>query len=170
VLLELPEKIEEIAYCALSPEQKQLYDQTFLLHKDALIHDLAAGGKPVPMMHVFALLTALKRICDHPCLITKDIPHYHQHASGKWELFVQLLEEVRASGQKLVVFSQYLENARHHSAVFDRAKKSDGQAYGAARAIASSLSTPSGKIQSVRCLWRHCKPSASVSILFLPLL
>jgi SNF2 family DNA or RNA helicase len=41
-------------------------------------------------------------------LITKEFQEYQKHASGKWDLFVQLLQETRDSGQKLVIFSQYL--------------------------------------------------------------
>ncbi len=108
VLLELPEKIEEIAYCDLSEEQQELYKKTFLLHKEALIKDLENQSKPVPYLHVFSLLSSLKQICDHPCLITKDYSEFQKHKSGKWDLFIELLQEVRDSGQKLVVFSQYL--------------------------------------------------------------
>lgn len=109
VLLELPDKIEEISYCDLSEEQRELYKKTFLLHKEALLKDLENESKPVPYLHVFALLTTLKQICDHPCLITKQLDEYKKHKSGKWDLFVELLQEIRDSGQKLVVFSQYLD-------------------------------------------------------------
>jgi superfamily II DNA or RNA helicase len=108
VLLELPEKIEEIAYCDLSPEQKKLYKQVFLAHKEALLKDLEGQDKSLPYLHIFSLLSNLKQICDHPCLINKQIEDYHHHASGKWDLFVELLQEARESNLKLVVFSQYL--------------------------------------------------------------
>lgn len=109
VLLELPDKIEEIAYCDLSDEQKELYRKTFFLHKEALLKDLENQTKPVPYLHVFSLLSTLKQICDHPCLVTKQYSDYKKHKSGKWDLFVELLQETRDSGQKLVVFSQYLD-------------------------------------------------------------
>jgi superfamily II DNA or RNA helicase len=109
VLLELPDKIEEIAYCDLSDEQEELYRKTFLLHKEALLQDLENKTRPVPYLHVFALLSSLKQICDHPCLITKQYSEFQKHKSGKWDLFVELLHEVRDSGQKLVIFSQYLD-------------------------------------------------------------
>jgi SNF2 family DNA or RNA helicase len=108
VLLELPEKIEEIAYCDLSDEQQELYKKTFLLHKEALLQDLESNTKPVPYLHVFSLLSTLKQICDHPCLLTKQLEAFQTHKSGKWDLFVELLQEIRDSGQKVVVFSQYL--------------------------------------------------------------
>ncbi len=109
VLLELPDKIEEIAYCDLSDEQRELYKKTFTLHKTALLKDLESDTKPVPYLHVFSLLSSLKQICDHPCLINKEFSEYKKHKSGKWDLFVELLNETRDSGQKLVIFSQYLD-------------------------------------------------------------
>jgi superfamily II DNA or RNA helicase len=108
VLLELPEKIEEISYCPLSDEQKTLYKETVLAHQKALEKELMDPSKPVPYIHIFSLLTKLKQICDHPSLLTEDVESYKKHSSGKWDLFVELLEETRDSGQKLVVFSQYL--------------------------------------------------------------
>lgn len=109
VLLELPEKIEEVSYCDLSDEQRELYNKTFRLHKDALMHDLENNAKPVPYIHVFSLLSSLKQICDHPCMVSKQYSEFQKHKSGKWDLFVELLQEIRDSGQKVVVFSQYLD-------------------------------------------------------------
>ncbi len=108
VLLELPEKVEEIAYCDLSPEQTILYKKYFLEHKENLLKDLQNKEHPLAYTHIFSLISHLKQICDHPCLITKNTHDFQKHASGKWDLFLQLLQETRDSGQKLVVFSQYL--------------------------------------------------------------
>ncbi len=109
VLLELPEKTEEIAYCDLSAEQKELYKSLFFSQKQKLEQDLKSGSEGPSVMHVFSLLSKLKQVCDHPCLISKDKENFQSHASGKWDLFVELLEEARESGQKIVVFTQYLD-------------------------------------------------------------
>ena len=107
VLLDLPEKIEEIAYCDLSKDQQELYKAAVFRERDALLHEIEESSQPVPYLHVFALLSRLKQICDHPSLITKE--PYTKSTSGKWNLFLELLSEIRDSGQKLVVFSQYLD-------------------------------------------------------------
>lgn len=107
VLLELPEKTEEIAYCDLSDEQKRLYQEFYYLHKGEVKQEVerrSGGGG----MHIFALFSKLKQICDHPCLLTGELGEFSSHASGKWDLFVELLQEARESGQKVVVFTQYL--------------------------------------------------------------
>ena len=109
VLLDLPEKIEEIAYCDLSARQKELYIETAQSLKNTIFRDLTDVAKPVPYVHVFSALSKLKQICDHPALITGDLKNYEAQASGKWDLFVELLAEAKESGQKVVIFSQYLD-------------------------------------------------------------
>ncbi|GAB4185653.1 MAG: DEAD/DEAH box helicase [Simkaniaceae bacterium] len=106
VLADLPDKTEEISYCDLSEEQKKLYQEYFIKNREAVYESLKE--KDAPYLHVFSLFNTLKIICNHPCLHSDTFKNYKQHKSGKWELFLELLDETRQSGQKLVVFSQYL--------------------------------------------------------------
>ena len=108
VLQELPEKSEDKSYCDLSAEQKKLYQETLSQNRDDLMVSLNDPSAPVNYVHVFSLLSRLKQICDHPALVHKDPAHYKKYQSGKWDLFVELLEEARESEQKVVIFSQYL--------------------------------------------------------------
>jgi len=108
VLTELPEKIEEISICDLSNEQKTLYKEIVRNYREPLLKELADKSSPPPVAHIFSMLSKLKQVCNHPALITKDIKNYKDHSSGKWDLFLELLNETRDSGQKLVVFSQFL--------------------------------------------------------------
>lgn len=108
VLLDLPEKIEEVAHTELAPSQAKLYNDTIEKNRAKILESLQDQNEPVPYMHIFALLSALKQICNHPAVFYKDPSNYQQHASGKWDLFVELLSEALESEQKVVVFSQYL--------------------------------------------------------------
>jgi len=108
VLKELPEKSEDKSYCDLSPTQMKLYQETLSQNRDALIADLRDQNVKVNYVHVFSLLSRLKQICDHPALVHKDPVNYKKYPSGKWDLFVELLDEARESEQKVVIFSQYL--------------------------------------------------------------
>lgn len=109
VLTDLPEKIEEISYCDLSEEQRRLYNEVSLQMRETLYRDLQDQSKPVAYIHIFSAFMKLKQICDHPALFLDEAKNYRGHDSGKWDLFVELLYEARDSGQKVVVFSQYLE-------------------------------------------------------------
>lgn len=57
---------------------------------------------------MFALLSYLKQICNHPAVYYQKPEEYKKYSSGKWELFIELLSEARDSGQKVVIFTQYL--------------------------------------------------------------
>lgn len=108
VLLELPGKSVDLSHCELSEEQEKLYVATLMKERDGLIGDLNQQDKKINYMHVFSLLSRLKQICNHPALVAKDPKNYKKYASGKWDLFVELLSEAIESEQKIVVFSQYL--------------------------------------------------------------
>ncbi len=108
VLRDLPAKTEEVAHCELLPEQFALYNEVLKVSHKKLLDELQNEHNPVPYIHIFALLTNLKQICNHPALYFKDPDNYTFYQSGKWNLFTELLSEARESGQKVVVFSQYL--------------------------------------------------------------
>lgn len=107
VLKDLPEKIEEVSHCDLSDVQAQLYSEVLAQRRHHLIEELRHSDH-VPYMHIFALLSSLKQICDHPAVYLKTPQDYQKYPSGKWDLFTELLAEARESGQKVVIFSQYL--------------------------------------------------------------
>lgn len=107
VLQELPEKTEDKSYCDLSEDQTKLYLKILSQTRDVLV-GLRDQTTSVNYVHVFSLLSQLKQICNHPALIYKDPINYKDYTSGKWDLFIELLEEARESEQKVVVFSQYL--------------------------------------------------------------
>lgn len=108
VLQDLPEKTEEIVHCQLSLQQQELYREALALGRPLIIDKLNEAASPIPYIHIFALLSRLKQICNHPAAYLKQVADYQSYHSGKWDLFVELLGEARASGQKVVVFSQYL--------------------------------------------------------------
>jgi SNF2 family DNA or RNA helicase len=108
VLAELPAKIEDLRTCRLSDDQVKLYRDAVEKRGRDLVEVLESDGQPVPYMHIFALLNLLKQICDHPALVEKDTDNYDRYHSGKWDLFCELLVESLDSGQKVVIYSQYL--------------------------------------------------------------
>lgn len=108
VLLDLPDKIEEISHCTLLEDQKRLYNNVLENSRERILQVLHDRTVAVPYMHIFALLSSLKQICNHPAAFLKMADQFRDYTSGKWELFKELLDEARESSQKVVVFSQYL--------------------------------------------------------------
>lgn len=108
VLKELPPKIEDIRKCRLSEDQIKFYKDVIHNQGAELVQTLKDPDQRVPYMHVFSVLNYLKQICNHPALLEKESKDYQKYESGKWDLFVELLDESLGSGQKVVVFSQFV--------------------------------------------------------------
>lgn len=108
VLPELPSKTEEVYQTDLIGEQKTLYHQVATHQGLPLIDQLRDTSAPIPYMHIFALLSALKQVCNHPASYFRDEKNFTRYESGKWEIFVELLEEALEGNLKVVVFSQFL--------------------------------------------------------------
>jgi len=106
VLTELPPKIVDKRYCELTAEQRTIYGRVMESRAKPLRNQLRAGAS-ISYVHVFAALNFLKQICNHPASAGGGFAE--NATSGKWELFVELLDECMASGLKVVVFSQYVK-------------------------------------------------------------
>lgn len=107
VLPDLPAKVEDLRHCQLSDTQTALYREVLAMKAAPLVQKMQDDETPIPYLHVFATLTMLKQICNHPALLD-DKPNYRAHESGKFELLKELLDEAIGSGHKIVIFSQYV--------------------------------------------------------------
>lgn len=108
VLTELPDVIEDFRNCELSDDQVGLY-RDLISGRGREVMDKIAPGQDdgaVSYMELLAVINYLKQICDHPCLV-KNCTDPGRYKSGKWDLFVELLNECMESSMKVVVFSHY---------------------------------------------------------------
>lgn len=105
VLDDLPEKLEEIRTCRLTKEQTALYTEIHAAGSTSLAPQLADRRAGIPYIHIFALLTRLKQVCDHPALVDGRYEHV---PPGKLEILDEILDEALASENRVVVFSQYV--------------------------------------------------------------
>jgi SNF2 family DNA or RNA helicase len=107
VLEELPPKQEDKIYVDMSAQQEALYRTVCEKRSAPLLRELADASRPVDFIHVFATLTRLKQICDHPALVLQNGADALE--SGKFDAFRELLQQCLDCGRKVVVFSQYVE-------------------------------------------------------------
>jgi superfamily II DNA or RNA helicase len=117
VLRDLPEKVEDIRYCNMTKQQRELYEQALKLKGQPILEAMASLDGPVPYVHVFAVITFLKQICNDPGLVHPD---YDSISSGKIELLDEILGEALESDQKVVIFSQYARMVNRLSAHLDK--------------------------------------------------
>ncbi len=105
VISDLPDKIEQNAWCSLSRTQAALYQQSVQELKKALdegVEGVARKGL------VLAFLTRFKQICNHPSQWLGD-GAWAEADSGKLARLRELAEVIAAKQEKLLVFSQYAE-------------------------------------------------------------
>jgi uncharacterized Zn finger protein/superfamily II DNA or RNA helicase len=104
IISDLPDKIENNQFCALTPEQAALY-QSVVQESLRAIEDkdgIARRGL------VLKLMTALKQIGNHPHQYLKK-GNAAPSLSGKATLLLNLLETIYANHEKVLIFTQYKE-------------------------------------------------------------
>jgi len=116
VLLELPDKQEQVSWCKLHPVQEKLYLQVIDMVQKKLLHGPEAAQ--LNFVNVLAALTKLRQICNHPHLADPDILP-EPEASAKLELLIELVEDAIGSGHKILVFSQFVQMLKIIRQVFD---------------------------------------------------
>lgn len=103
VLGELPEKIESLESMELLPDQKKLYGAYLAkLRHDTLKH-LDKDTLRKNRIRILAGLTRLRQICCHPALFVDG----YKGSSAKYEQLMQIVEESKHSGRRVLVFSQF---------------------------------------------------------------
>jgi superfamily II DNA or RNA helicase len=120
VLEDLPEKVEDIRYCRLLPEQRAVYRSIHRQRSKEIVELLRDKETEIPYMHIFALLTRLKQVCDHPALVEGS--EGGTAGSAKTEIFDEILDEALDGGLQVVVFSQYVKMIELMSSHLDRRK------------------------------------------------
>lgn len=103
VLTELPDKIETVQRSELKAGQKKLYAGYLARLQESAAQDLAAEGFQKSRMKILAGITRLRQLCCHPSLFVED----YKDGSGKLEQLVELVQERKEAGSRLLIFSQF---------------------------------------------------------------
>ncbi len=114
VIQDLPEKIEMKEYCYLTEEQATLYEA---IVKEALRKVQESEGIE-RRGQVLALLMQLKQVCNHPAQYLHQIEDPlvdlspYGGRSGKLNRLTEMLDEVLAVGDRVLIFTQFAEMGR----------------------------------------------------------
>jgi hypothetical protein len=103
VAKDLPERIEERMDCPLGEDQRKLYLAELRRSREQVMKAVETQGLAKSKMHVLAALTRLRQVCCHPRLVGNDSP------SGKTDTLFELLDPLVSEGQKVLVFSQFVQ-------------------------------------------------------------
>jgi uncharacterized Zn finger protein len=105
IISDLPDKIEQNQHCQLSRAQVALYESVV---REGLASIAGQSDTFQRQGLVLQMILALKQVCNHPA-------HYLKHggddplASGKVERLFDLLDEIEAAREKVLVFTQFRE-------------------------------------------------------------
>jgi len=105
IIKDLPEKVEAIQYCNLSKEQAALYETVVR----GVEHQLEEKDGIERQGLMLSTLTKLKQICNHPAQFLQDGSDFTPQRSHKLQRLQEMLEEVMAEGDSVLVFSQFTE-------------------------------------------------------------
>ncbi len=127
VAAELPERIEQTAFCDLTPAQADVYAQ--LLAQSRLKLDTARREKNAGqgrMLVLTALLRLRQACCDLRLLGLADsvAPEEDTVPSAKLALLDELLEEVVEGGHRVLIFSQFVSMLKILSEHLDKREMS----------------------------------------------
>jgi SNF2 family DNA or RNA helicase len=104
IISDLPDKIEQNQYCAMSPLQVSLYKAQV----DAAMQKIEEADGVSRRGQVLALMMALKQICNHPAQFLKK-GKADPELGGKCEHLLSLIETAIGNDEKVLVFTQFRE-------------------------------------------------------------
>jgi len=114
VLKELPVKTIIVQKCYMSETQNEFYKQLRNNYRDKFLEEKDTKEKVSTILLLEGLLR-LRQAANHPVLVDKDFAE----TSGKFETVTQLMEDVIHSGEKVLVFSSFVEHLKLYKTYLD---------------------------------------------------
>lgn len=106
IAAELPDRIDELAQCTMTPEQIGLYQAVL----DKLVRDTAQSDQNTSQQKglVLAAITALKQICNHPLNYDKEDSNLElEGRSGKLTRLNEIIDAVFAADERILIFTHF---------------------------------------------------------------
>ncbi|MGD9702046.1 MAG: DEAD/DEAH box helicase [Acidimicrobiia bacterium] len=111
VAAELPDRIDELDRCTMTPEQIGLYQAVL----DRLVAGAADADSEPKQGAILAAITALKQICNHPAAYQDD-GRPLAGRSGKLARLEEIVESVFEANERILVFTHFAEWGRRLAA------------------------------------------------------
>ena len=107
IAAELPDKVDKIDHCSMTPEQIGLYQAVV----NRLLEGNLAGDQNQRKGAVLAAITALKQICDHPSAYLRDDDDQDGLVgrSGKLARLEEIVSDVFAADERILIFTHFAQ-------------------------------------------------------------
>ncbi len=102
IAAELPDRIDELDLCSMTPEQVGLYQAVL----DNLLVTTESEDGPQKKGAVLAAITALKQICNHPAAYQDDDEPLDGR-SGKLARLNEIVDNVFAADERVLIFTHF---------------------------------------------------------------
>jgi len=106
VASDLPPLTEQIRYCEMTDEQKEIYETEKSAIRNAILQNIEANGINKSALVVLQGLTKLRQLANHPSLITQDT----EAESGKFNEIYRCLKNLVAEKHKVLIFSSFVKH------------------------------------------------------------
>ena len=106
VAKDLPSLTEQIRYCEMTDDQREIYDTEKSAIRNAIMKNIETNGLRKSALVVLQGLTRLRQLANHPSLVTKDRPM----DSGKFDEIYSCLKNLLAENHKVLIFSSFVKH------------------------------------------------------------
>ncbi len=101
----LPDRIDELDHCMMTPEQIGLYQAVL----DSLVVDASQVGGDPKQGAILAAITALKQICNHPAAYQHGDDRPLAGRSGKLNRLEEIVHTVFGAKERILVFTHFAQ-------------------------------------------------------------
>jgi superfamily II DNA or RNA helicase len=109
VLPELPPRLEHIALCELTAEQREVYRAVLAQGRREVFEHAGKGGAGRDRIAVLTTLLRLRQVCCHLDLLPAgNEKRVWQEPSAKLERTFELIDEAIDGGHRVLIFSQFV--------------------------------------------------------------
>ena len=106
VAKDLPEKVENIRYVKMTPEQEEHYEEVKSHYRNQILDTIEKQGVKKSQLLILQGLTQLRQIANHPKMIEPE----YEGSSGKLDDVTYMIDDAIKGGHKVLIFSQFVKH------------------------------------------------------------
>ena len=106
VASDLPALTEQIVYCEMTDEQREIYDIEKSAIRNAILELIDTKKINNSALVILQGLTRLRQLANHPRMIDPEF----RHESGKFNEIYEYLKNLVAEGHKVLIFSSFVRH------------------------------------------------------------
>lgn len=106
VAKELPEKVESVKYCNMTPAQEEQYEEVKSYFRNKILEQIENAGMNKSHMILLQGLTKLRQIANHPKMVDLE----YGGDSGKLDALTRMVMSAISENHKILIFSQFVKH------------------------------------------------------------